>query len=661
MAYGTINGKTKEWSDKEIKSAKGGGQFFTPASTPTQQTTATPKATTTVSAPKVTSSPIISTPKASEPENLWGKNPITSTPIQADQVAGISGGGSSKKKTTTQPVLPVQAVQYDADPQLAAFQKQFVDAEARGDIQGKINAMEGADNVRISKGLPALNTDKINQAKEERKTKISNQIKVYGDAYQKAYANKDIQGMLDAAQQADDYRASIGEARVNDALIKDLKSKLQGGQSVGGSIASQMPEFTMPEFNIPDYESKYTNVMDTLNKELINDILNPETSPYRGQIEELIKQLNDAQFSYDAGSDANLQNAIENTSRQVMEQLNRRGILNSTITQQDVSTAIANLTGQYSNLAYQRFQDTQSRQFKILDQIQQLDQAWTTDRNNRTQQVRELASYINTLDNKDYSIYKDTVDQYYKQVTTQIEIRKQKIELQRQKIKDAWERVQNLGYADNEAALILGILPGTLSKDVQAEARKQQYELDQMKAELDKQLSLKQADYEVSTKLQQQRDAAENARLQYTQEQQNARTKYQEEQQNNRTYASIQASKDKASSSKTNVNSAQNDYYQSAIADIDAHINEEGNDPESAYKRLVSNNGYYKDKMGPDNYNKAVKHTQDLYYDLIVDKWRGEYGNLKKELQRIPDYYKNVLGSVNFNKAMNLKEEVSTN
>ena len=76
-------------------------------------------------------------------------------------------------------------------------------------------------------------------------------------------------------------------------------------------------------------------------------------------------------------------------------------------------------------------------------------------------------------------------------------------------------------------------------------------------------------------------------------------------------------------------------------------------DGESLYKELQGNKDAYIQNMGTSNFNKAVKAAQDKYYDIVVDRWRGEYYALGGELQSKQDYYKGVLGMDNYNKLMN--------
>jgi hypothetical protein len=94
---------------------------------------------------------------------------------------------------------------------------------------------------------------------------------------------------------------------------------------------------------------------------------------------------------------------------------------------------------------------------------------------------------------------------------------------------------------------------------------------------------------------------------------------------------------------------------------ISNYSNEDGED---LYNYLVS--GESELKPGSADYLKAIEYARDKYYNTIIDRWRGKYDELKKELASgvgegtpyaNPDYYKEVLGMERYNKLMALKDE----
>jgi len=75
------------------------------------------------------------------------------------------------------------------------------------------------------------------------------------------------------------------------------------------------------------------------------------------------------------------------------------------------------------------------------------------------------------------------------------------VEAERTKIADAWESVNELGYADNAASIILGITPGTLSKEAREAKIKREQELEDSATSFAQQLAQIDAQYEKESKL----------------------------------------------------------------------------------------------------------------------------------------------------------------
>jgi len=69
------------------------------------------------------------------------------------------------------------------------------------------------------------------------------------------------------------------------------------------------------------------------------------------------KLANYEEFEYDPDTDPAFQQASKKLTNQIMESMNARGILGSTITGSNVSEGVANMLPQYQNAAYSRYQD----------------------------------------------------------------------------------------------------------------------------------------------------------------------------------------------------------------------------------------------------------------------------------------------------------------
>ena len=174
---------------------------------------------------------------------------------------------------------------------------------------------------------------------------------------------------------------------------------------------------------------------------------------YKQKIDDLLSQieqrLQPGAFQFDPQNDAGLQNAQENVARSVREQMNRRGILNSTITQDVVAEQFGNLTAQYEQIARGEF-------------------------NSQTDRLMAFSGFISDLDTKQFNqaldLWQADVQERkfaYQQETDRLDRERQttndEFDRQRIQISDAWDRVEELGYVDNKSSSTLGIPVGTLS------------------------------------------------------------------------------------------------------------------------------------------------------------------------------------------------------
>lgn len=198
----------------------------------------------------------------------------------------------------------------------------------------------------------------------------------------------------------------------------------------------QMPQFQMPQFQ---YNPQY------------QQLTNAATSQY-------LQRLNSG-FQYDPSQDQSLQQAGKEMERQTLETMNQRGILNSTMTADSIAAGWAKLMPQYYQIAYGQYNDELARLQDFANFTMQLDQT----------------NYNRMLDQ--WKADKESIAFQYEQYLNQID-------QQRQEIDDAWNKVEQLGYADNYSAAILGIQPGTMSKTARQAYEKHQMDIESMYAEL---------------------------------------------------------------------------------------------------------------------------------------------------------------------------------
>ncbi|MHB1420467.1 MAG: hypothetical protein ACYCX4_12945 [Bacillota bacterium] len=126
-------------------------------------------------------------------------------------------------------------------------------------------------------------------------------------------------------------------------------------------------------------------------------------------------------------------------SQQALEELNRRGIVNSTIAADRVAQI--------------RAQVEASILPKLIESAQSL-------RQGELSNLSTMFGMANNTLNSFITLESHAFDQY-------LALQKQQIDAKEKEIDNAWESVKNLGYANNEAALTLGIAPGTPSFEAQ--------------------------------------------------------------------------------------------------------------------------------------------------------------------------------------------------
>lgn len=149
---------------------------------------------------------------------------------------------------------------------------------------------------------------------------------------------------------------------------------------------------------------------------------------------------------YRPEEDPAFQAAADEVSRRVMEQMNRRNILSSTITRDDVARAMASVLPQYQQQFYSQQQAQFGNLANILGAYSDIEQQ---------EYARQVAAEEKRLANE-----------------------KAKIEAEEKEINRAWDRVENLGYVDNLASITLGVPVGTLSADAQKAYEERQARLE---------------------------------------------------------------------------------------------------------------------------------------------------------------------------------------
>ncbi|MCL6479070.1 MAG: hypothetical protein K6T65_11760 [Peptococcaceae bacterium] len=171
---------------------------------------------------------------------------------------------------------------------------------------------------------------------------------------------------------------------------------------------------------------------------------------YQSEVSDILKQLKSRisePFTYDPSKDPVYQAILPQIQGKVMEQLNTRNILKSTITRDDLARATAEIIPQLASQAYQRQQQQFSNLGTILSTLMGLESQ---------QYERERQAELD-----------------------RIAAEQRRINQEQQKLTNAWDRVKSLGYVDNAASVVLGVPVGTPSYEAKnaAEERAQRLQI----------------------------------------------------------------------------------------------------------------------------------------------------------------------------------------
>jgi hypothetical protein len=174
--------------------------------------------------------------------------------------------------------------------------------------------------------------------------------------------------------------------------------------------------------------------------------------PYGKQLQDVVSQIqNRPAFQYDSSTDPGFQQASKDIQ-------SKRNMLYSPATGEAVSQGIANALPQYEQAAYSRYQS-------------------------EGDQLYNMFNVVMNLADRDYSMYKDAIDNSYREWEKNYTIQQDQIANQYKRIEYAYKKLDEIEMADNEVAAILGIPVGTKSQAAKQRAEDYLQKLEIMKKE----------------------------------------------------------------------------------------------------------------------------------------------------------------------------------
>lgn len=187
-----------------------------------------------------------------------------------------------------------------------------------------------------------------------------------------------------------------------------------------------------------------------------------------GLISEMLNQMNNG-FSYDPTQDNALKMASEYAANSTLQSLAGSGVLNSSATAERVARIVSELIPQYEEKAHNRW-------------IEYLGQLSNT------------AQIVMNYDSQQFQYWKDAKDREFEE--KQFDYQKQQDALD-----NAWKRVDELGYVDNNASTILGVPVGTLSGEARQAKEEREFQLQKMREQAEIEFENTKALYKIRSDL----------------------------------------------------------------------------------------------------------------------------------------------------------------
>lgn len=321
------------------------------------------------------------------------------------------------------------------------------------------------------------------QAVEPVQNQSNTAVKVPTDLYDQTVQNylqdyyngqniNDYQAQINALNAIDNYRVSQGYSKIYTTNVYELTNQrvakiknqirdyetdmataiADGDEELAQEIGRQMEEY-----------KKMVNYTDTIDNSatFLQDL--EYQSTYDTVINDIVNELLTAQFTYDPSDDEALLKAQRYATNTVYESMNSKGILDSTMTSAIVTKTVNELLPVYEKMAKEEFYENIER-------------------------LQTMANFVINLDNNQYERW-----------ANQVQLKLDYYEAKKSEISYQWERVENLGYVDNEASIVLGVAPGTMSPSTRKAIQEAELEATKQynKLLMDIQLAQARADLEV--------------------------------------------------------------------------------------------------------------------------------------------------------------------
>lgn len=258
------------------------------------------------------------------------------------------------------------------------------------------------------------------------------------------------------------YNPELNRLTINNTPVNLSKSglTLQNGQLIGPESAYQklMEPFIEQQGGLLGLEA-YTTP-DYL-KQFINDMVQQQLAPY----------------NYNIAEDPTAILAREQLEKSMAEMAGKRGFLYGSQQQDIVAQQFEKVAPAFEEQSYQQHQDFLNRQLQLANVVMQWDQLQANNAKNERELFKMKSEFIMALDAREIDMFKFMLEQ--RRFEMELALDQERLDMQKkeQEMELAWRKVNELGYADNETAILLGIDPGTEAGWVKQMIAQHQYQM----------------------------------------------------------------------------------------------------------------------------------------------------------------------------------------
>lgn len=313
--------------------------------------------------------------------------------------------------------------------------RKYQEYVATNNLQGQINELTAIGQIN---GVDY--SSQINNLTAQRIDKIQNQDNSYQMMYDQAMAAGDYDRAFQISQDRDLYRQKVN---YDDAMMQVRQQQQIQQQQQQPQQIQQIPQPQAPNY-MEQLQSYYQAQLDAIERSYQTQVQEYEVKKqeinldynfsYMSGVHDITNSLMQLtgsllNFQYDPNQDRALQVAQGYAVGAVKEQMNHTGMYYSSMTQNAITRAVAELVPVYEKMAKEEIRENVNL-------------------------LQNTANFLMNLETTQYNLWKN-----------QIELQWEANAERRKEYQAALDRANAWGYVSNADAAILGVAPGTLSPE----------------------------------------------------------------------------------------------------------------------------------------------------------------------------------------------------